>query len=110
VNYQKIFRELLVLVLQIRVANKRIWPQINICIPKFIVTPKCQKYEDNKTSTNNRTFIKLFYYIFSSFTFQMLSSKPPIYSPCPAPQPTHSHFLALAFPCTGAYTKGLSSH
>jgi hypothetical protein len=28
--------------------------------------------------------------------------------------PTHSHFLALAFPCTGAYdlhnTKGLSSH
>jgi hypothetical protein len=32
----------------------------------------------------------------------------------PAPQPTHSHFLALAFPCTGTYdlckTKGLSSH
>jgi hypothetical protein len=31
-----------------------------------------------------------------------------------APQPTHSCFLALAFPCTGAYdlhkTKGLSSH
>jgi hypothetical protein len=34
--------------------------------------------------------------------------------PSPAPQPTHSHFLTLAFPCTGAYnlckTKGLSSH
>jgi hypothetical protein len=34
-------------------------------------------------------------------------------SPCPAPQPTHSCFLALAFPCTGAYnlrkTKDLSS-
>jgi hypothetical protein len=33
---------------------------------------------------------------------------------CPAPQPTHSSFLALAFPCTGAYdlrkTKGLSFH
>jgi hypothetical protein len=32
----------------------------------------------------------------------------------PAPQPTHSRFLALAFPCTGAYdlrkTKGLSFH
>jgi hypothetical protein len=32
---------------------------------------------------------------------------------CPVPQPTHSHLLALAFPCTGAYnfhkTKGLSS-
>jgi hypothetical protein len=34
----------------------------------------------------------------------------PIPSPCPAPLPTHSRFLALAFPCTGAYkvcnTKG----
>jgi hypothetical protein len=33
--------------------------------------------------------------------------------PLLAPQPTHSRFLALAFPCTGAYdlhkTKGLSS-
>ncbi|EDL18971.1 mCG1048062 [Mus musculus] len=42
----------------------------------------------------------------------MLSSKPTITYPLPAPQPTHSH-LALAFPCTGAYkvckTKGLSS-
>jgi hypothetical protein len=38
-----------------------------------------------------------------SFIFQMLSPKPPITSPCPAPQPTHSHFLALALPCTGAY-------
>jgi hypothetical protein len=24
-------------------------------------------------------------------------------SPKPAPQPIHSHFLALTFPCTGAY-------
>jgi hypothetical protein len=44
----------------------------------------------------------------------MLSPKPPIPSPCPSPQATHSCFLALAFPCTGAYdlhkTKGLSSH
>ena len=43
----------------------------------------------------------------------MLSQKSPIYFPHPAPQPTHSHFLALAFPCTGAYdlckAKGLSS-
>ena len=39
--------------------------------------------------------------------------KVPYTLPCPAPQPTHSYFLALAFPCTGAYnlckTKGLSS-
>jgi hypothetical protein len=37
----------------------------------------------------------------------------PIPSPCPAPQTTHSCFLALAFPCTGAHdlhrTKGLFS-
>jgi hypothetical protein len=54
-----------------------------------------------------------YYYIFSSFTFQMLSQKSPIPSPCPAPQPTHSLFLALAYPCSGAYNlrkaKGLSS-
>jgi hypothetical protein len=38
--------------------------------------------------------------------------KAPYSLPPPCPQPTHSHFLALAFPCTGAYnlhkTKGLS--
>jgi hypothetical protein len=56
----------------------------------------------------------IFYYIFSTFTFQMLSRKSPIPSLHPAPQPTHSHFLALAFPCIGVYvlpkTKDLSSH
>jgi hypothetical protein len=55
-----------------------------------------------------------FLLIFSSFTFQMLSPKLPIPSSNPAPKPTHSRFLALAFTCTGAYdlcnTKGLSSH
>jgi hypothetical protein len=43
----------------------------------------------------------------------MLSPKPPIPFLCPAPQPTHSCFLALAFPYIGAYdlrnTKDLSS-
>jgi hypothetical protein len=37
-------------------------------------------------------------------------SKVPYTLPHPAPLPTHSHFLALAFPCIGAYkvckTKG----
>jgi hypothetical protein len=33
----------------------------------------------------------------------MLSQKSPIPSHCPAPQPTHSHFLALTFPCARAY-------
>ena len=32
----------------------------------------------------------------------MLSPKPPIPSSCPAPQPTHSSFLALAFPCAAS--------
>ena len=44
----------------------------------------------------------------------MLSPKPPISLPCPAPQPTNPCSLALAFPCTGEYdlrnTKALSSH
>ena len=35
-------------------------------------------------------------------TFQMLSQKSPIPCPRPAPQPTHSCFLAQAFPYTGA--------
>jgi hypothetical protein len=55
-------------------------------------------------------FKKIFKKIFSSFTFQMLFQKSPIPSPRPAPLTTHSYFLALAFPCTGAYkvckTKG----
>uniref|UniRef100_A0A8C6IK77 Uncharacterized protein n=1 Tax=Mus spicilegus TaxID=10103 RepID=A0A8C6IK77_MUSSI len=44
----------------------------------------------------------LIYYIFSSITFPMLSQKSPIPSP-PLPSPPIPIFLALAFPCTGAY-------
>ena len=51
----------------------------------------------------------LFYLIFSLNTFQMLnpflvsSLKIPFFlPPTPASQPTHSLFLALAFPFTGA--------
>jgi hypothetical protein len=51
-----------------------------------------------------RLFYRIFfYYIFSSITFPMLSQKSPTPSPPPTPLPTHSHFLALAFLCTGAY-------
>jgi hypothetical protein len=47
-------------------------------------------------------FLNIFYYyVFSSITFRMLSQKSPI--PPPTSLPTHFHFLALAFPCTGAY-------
>jgi hypothetical protein len=48
------------------------------------------------------------YYVFSSITFPMLSQKSPTPSPT-TPLPTHSHFLALAFPCTGAYKVCLSN-
>jgi hypothetical protein len=63
-----------------------------------------KKWEDNlmkQTVLRERTHF--FNQIFSSFTFQMLSQKFPIPSLNPSHLPTHSHFLALAFPCTGAY-------
>jgi hypothetical protein len=50
----------------------------------------------------NIYFFPFFHYVFSSITFPMLSQKSPIPSP-PTSLPTQSHFLALAFPCTGAY-------
>jgi hypothetical protein len=55
-------------------------------------------------------FKKIFlYYVFSSITFPMLSQKSPIPFPPPTPLPTHSHFLALAFPSTGAYKVCMSN-
>jgi hypothetical protein len=57
------------------------------------------------------------YSIFIRFFFIYISNvipKAPYNLPHPAPKSTHSRFLALAFPCTGAYdlhkTKSLSSH
>ena len=51
---------------------------------------------------------------FASLAFFIIITRSPIPCPRPAPQPTHSCFLAQAFPCTGAYdlckTEGLSSH
>jgi hypothetical protein len=53
-------------------------------------------------------FLIFFNYVFSSITFPMLSQKSP--PPPPPPLlPTHSHFLALGFPCTRAYKVCLSS-
>ena len=54
-------------------------------------------------------FFLFFYWVFSSFTFPMLSQKSPIRSP-PLPYPLIPiFFLALAFPCTGAYTVCMSN-
>jgi hypothetical protein len=56
-----------------------------------------------------------FIYISNVIFFPSFLSKSPLYPPhCPDPQPTHSRFLALVFPCTAAYdlrrTKVFSSH
>jgi hypothetical protein len=55
------------------------------------------------------TFVSLFSFFFPFFIrylahlhFQCYTKSPP-YPPTPTPLPTHSHFLALVFPCTGAY-------
>jgi hypothetical protein len=53
-------------------------------------------------------FKNIFYYIFSSIIFPMLSQKSPVPSP-PLPYPPIPIFLALAFPCTGAYTVCVSN-
>jgi hypothetical protein len=49
------------------------------------------------------TFFFSIFELFSSFTFQMLSQKHPYTLPLPWSPTHHSHFLALVFPCTGAY-------
>jgi hypothetical protein len=51
-------------------------------------------------------FFSFFFFIFIRYLahlhFQCYTKSPP-YPPTPNPLPTHSPFLALAFPCTGAY-------
>jgi hypothetical protein len=86
----------------------------SVCLP--LLLPKVQGFFFCCclfVSKGDLFFKKHFYEIFSLFTFQMLSRKSPISPPRPAPQPTHSHLMALVSPCTGAYnlgkTKGLSS-
>jgi hypothetical protein len=53
------------------------------------------------------TALKLFFFPFfirylAYLHFQCYTKSPP-YPPTPTPLPTHSPFLALAFPCTGVY-------
>jgi hypothetical protein len=55
-------------------------------------------------------FIYLFIYLFGIFFMYISNAIPKVPQPPPTPLPTHSYFLALAFPCTEAYkvctTKG----
>jgi hypothetical protein len=54
---------------------------------------------------NDKQFFKKFFLIryFPHLHFQCYPKSPPYPPPPPTPLPTHSPFLALAFPCTGAY-------
>jgi hypothetical protein len=79
-----------------------IWPlSFNICSLVPCMLPKI---------TELYSFFPLFIGYFLHLHLKCYP-KSPLYPPAlPAPLPTHSHFLALAFPCTGAYkvckTKG----
>jgi hypothetical protein len=47
-------------------------------------------------------FFPFFIWYLTHLHFQCYTKSPP-YPPTPTPLPTHSPFLALVFPCTGAY-------
>jgi hypothetical protein len=53
-------------------------------------------------------FFSIFIRYLAHLHFQCYTKSPP-YPPTPTPLPTHSPFLALAFPCTGAYKVCLSN-
>jgi hypothetical protein len=50
----------------------------------------------------NYFFFPFFIRYLTHLHFQCYTKSPP-YPPTPTPLPTHSPFLALEFPCTGAY-------
>jgi hypothetical protein len=71
-------------------------------------------YRTHKVEKKNPLFFLRKFLLAISFIYiSNAIPKAPYTLPGPAPQPTHSHFLVLAFPCTGEYdlrkTKGLSS-
>jgi hypothetical protein len=53
-------------------------------------------------------FFPFFIRYLAHLHFQCYTKSPP-YPPTPTPLPTHSPFLALAFPCTGAYKVCMSN-
>jgi hypothetical protein len=58
----------------------------------------------------NSIFFKFFFIrYFPRLHFQCYPKGPPYPLAPPNPLPTHSPFLALAFPCTGAYKVGKSN-
>jgi hypothetical protein len=62
-----------------------------------------------KACTTTPCFFFFFFFLIRCFPhlhFQCYPKSPPY---PPTPLPTHSHFLALAFPCTGAYKVCMSN-
>jgi hypothetical protein len=57
-----------------------------------------------KLFLNEEDFFPFFIRYLAHLHFQCYTKSPP-YPPTPTPLPTYSPFLALAFPCTGAYKK-----
>ena len=56
-------------------------------------------------------FITYFLHLhFKCYPLSYFTLKVPFTLPLPAPQPTHSCFLALASPCTGAYKPSSLKH
>jgi hypothetical protein len=55
-----------------------------------------------KVSSYFHVFFPFFIRYLTHLHFQCYTKSPP-YPPTPTPLPTHSPFLALVFPCTGAY-------
>jgi hypothetical protein len=72
--------------------------KICCCFPELYSKPLAMVFNFYRYLYSVHFFIG---YLFH-FTFPMLSQKSP-HAPPPTPLPTHSHFLALAFPCTEAY-------
>jgi hypothetical protein len=54
-------------------------------------------------------FLKIYYllHIFLNYISNAIPKVP--HTPPPTSLPTHSHFLALEFPCTGAYKVSMSN-
>jgi hypothetical protein len=59
-------------------------------------------WHSEKTIKNTFFFFPFFIRYLTHLHFQCYTKSPP-YPPTPTPLPTHSPFLALVFPCTGAY-------
>jgi hypothetical protein len=66
------------------------------------------KMRSTISSPSRFFFFSFFIRYLAHLHFQCYTKSPP-YPPTPTPLPTHSPFLALAFPCTGAYKVWVSN-